>query len=423
MGDETSEPRDPNHIWLRQSVTFTVNGQTRTVEMALPLRPGATPGEVEALLDEADAGMRRLSRRLDAHLAELRTTSATASQPAERPSAPQATPASAAPEAARQPAPRPTPPPPAQPAARPSAPAGADLTIPEFIAQAAAIGFDSRRAMEKLNVRSLSNLNLREALESLRRQALLEGGGPAPASAPRPPAAPPLAFEEEEEVRDTFGSEPEMELTYPDLADLPDDDAEDEEDFFAEESAPPTAPDLSALRRDARLTSAAKLPPPAPRRASPPKESGIPETPAPPLAPEPAPEETPGSRAARILAEMRATHGGGAPSAHVRTAFRNVVTDQLRGEKGAEALTKGIWNLPPDKLEAEQMEALINWGKRDDFVVEAREVLLAARSAAQSSTPREEPPAQEPPTPPARGARSTSRSRPASQAEEPRGSR
>ena len=76
--DETAEPRDSNHIWLRQSVTFTVNGQTRTVEMALPLRAGATPGEVEALLDEADAGMRRLSRRLDAHLAELNTSSTTA---------------------------------------------------------------------------------------------------------------------------------------------------------------------------------------------------------------------------------------------------------------------------------------------------------------------------------------------------------
>ncbi|HLY32217.1 MAG TPA: hypothetical protein VKQ36_14395, partial [Ktedonobacterales bacterium] len=57
-------------LWLRQSVTFAVNGQTRTLEMALPVRPGAPAEELEALLDEADAGMRRLSRRLDAHIAD-----------------------------------------------------------------------------------------------------------------------------------------------------------------------------------------------------------------------------------------------------------------------------------------------------------------------------------------------------------------
>ena len=78
----TRDARDADHIWLRQSVTFSVNGQTRTLEMALPLRPGATPDEVDALLDEADAGMRRLSQRLDAHLAEV--TAAPISAPISR---------------------------------------------------------------------------------------------------------------------------------------------------------------------------------------------------------------------------------------------------------------------------------------------------------------------------------------------------
>ena len=70
-------------LWLRQSATFTVNGQTRTVEIALPVRPGAPPDEVEALLDEADAGMRRLARRLDVHVAEaaVAMTGAEANQP------------------------------------------------------------------------------------------------------------------------------------------------------------------------------------------------------------------------------------------------------------------------------------------------------------------------------------------------------
>lgn len=63
--------QDGEHIWLRQSVTFTVAGQTRTVEIAIPLRPGATAEDVEALLSEADAGMERLSRRLDGRVAAL----------------------------------------------------------------------------------------------------------------------------------------------------------------------------------------------------------------------------------------------------------------------------------------------------------------------------------------------------------------
>ncbi len=397
MGNESAEPRDPNHIWLRQSVTFTVNGQTRTVEMALPLRPGATPGEVEALLDEADAGMRRLSRRLDTHLAELLTP----------PAAPAAASASVARPVAAQ-------------------PPAADLTIPDFIAQAAALGLNQRQAMDKLRVRSLSGLNLREALESLRRLAVLDGASPA---GPTPASAPLLAFEEEEEDHDALASEePELALSYPDPAGPPedDDDMEDEEDFLAEDSAAPAspipAPDLSALRRDARLTPASKLPAPAPRRASqPPRESAIAEAPAAPLAPEPEPAETPESRAERILAELRATHSGGAVSDYQRAALRNVVVSELT-EKGVEALTRAVWNIAPKELGADQYDALINWGKRDHFRDDARAVVLAARASAQAAaTPHEAPAA--PQQPPARGAaRSTTRPRPASQPEKPRGS-
>jgi hypothetical protein len=442
--DETTEPRDSNHIWLRQSVTFTVNAQTRTVEMALPLRPGATPGEVEALLDEADAGMRRLSRRLDAHLAELLNPSAAMPAPSIPPAPEAPRPAATstlrpAPEPAAS-APRPAvraPERPAQAAARPpaaaptAAPTGPDLTIPEFLAQAAAVGFDSRQAMEKLGVRSLTGLNLREALESLRRKALLDGATPAGAP-PRPPAGPPLAFEEEEES-DAFASEPEMDLSYSDLADLPDDDAEEEEDAFVEESAappapaasapvsePPTsapAPDLNALRRDARLTPASKLPAPARRSGPLSQEASIAETPAAPISePAPAPEETPAQRSERMLAELRAAHGGGTASKHQRDAFANIVVGEL-SEKGATALTTAIWNIPPGKLGPEQLDALISWGKRDDFKPEAREVLIAAKRVGPPPAASPEAPAAPPPSePPARGARS----RPASSAE-PRG--
>jgi hypothetical protein len=233
-------------LWLRQSVTFSVNGQTRTIEMALPVRPGASVEELEALLDEADAGMRRLSRRLDAHIAEAqhaegtsRPTSvqgepATQMQPAT--AAVALTPTSAQPERRPQPHPQTQlPPPTARPAeraaeatprptqpqkaptrpesiARPSAtpapaaplpnrPAAAhtqpsqlsqtptrsqpstpltlsaataqpDISRAEFLAEASALGLTPKQAMDRLGVRSLSGLNLREALATLPQKPL-----------------------------------------------------------------------------------------------------------------------------------------------------------------------------------------------------------------------------------------------------------
>ncbi len=61
---------DSEHIWLRQTVTFTVNGQTRTLEIGIPLPRNASAQDVEALLGVADAGMSALSRRLDAQVTE-----------------------------------------------------------------------------------------------------------------------------------------------------------------------------------------------------------------------------------------------------------------------------------------------------------------------------------------------------------------
>ncbi len=61
---------DTEHIWLRQTVTFTVDGQTRTLEIGVPVPRDATTQDVEILLDVADAGMRALSRRLGMRIAE-----------------------------------------------------------------------------------------------------------------------------------------------------------------------------------------------------------------------------------------------------------------------------------------------------------------------------------------------------------------
>ena len=286
--------------------------------------------------------------------------------------------------------------------------------------------------MDKLGVHSLTGLNLREALEALRRQAVLDGATPAPA---RPPVAPPLAFEEEEDSA-AFTGEPEMELSYPDPASLP--DGEDEDSLFAEVAdaepahgatpAPGPAsgpladvPDLGALRRDGRLTPASKLPAPAPRRTTPLVEDGkIAETPAAPPIPAPAPPETPAARAERIIAELRTAHPGGSPSADRRSAFKHAVIDQLT-QKGVEGLTVGIWNLPAAQLGPEQIEALISWSKRDEFVEEARAVYKRIQSIPKDAQP---PAAETPPppaAPPARNDKPAARQRPAPPARERRG--
>ena len=67
MGDPVEY--DGEHIWLRQSITQTVQGQTRTLEIGVSVRPGMTADQIEALLREADAGMQRLTRHLDGQLA------------------------------------------------------------------------------------------------------------------------------------------------------------------------------------------------------------------------------------------------------------------------------------------------------------------------------------------------------------------
>jgi hypothetical protein len=187
------------HIWLRQSVTYTHEGQTRTLEIALPIRPDAPPEEIALLLAQAEAGMAQLTTSLDRRVAGEQVApprpaapiapaaqrpaperkaerSATDDEELSTPPAPvveretkhetkseikpetKTTPA--AQSGSRQPAPAPRP----APVTTPSASEGPDLTRPEFIAEIGALGLNPKEAMDRLKVRSLAGLNLREAL-------------------------------------------------------------------------------------------------------------------------------------------------------------------------------------------------------------------------------------------------------------------
>jgi hypothetical protein len=414
--------QDGEHLWLRQSVTFSVDGQSRTLEIGIPLRAGATPDEIEALLAEADAGMERIGQHLEARIARLggKAAPVTPAMPAPPAAgddvtppaqpAPSATPTPAAPPRmtiAERPAP--TPAAPTQPAAtagerttapRASAPspapteAGAPLTLKDFLATVQAEqGLNSKQVMEKLGVKSLAGLNLGEALEMLRRQALRDGVGtpPAPAAppsaSPAAPAAatpsspaptPPRYFEEEDDEATVSFTEEE------------DDDFEDEA-YDALDDVPDFGAPAEPLADE----------PPAAHMTT------TPQTPSTPAAPtEAAPAE---DRAARILAHMRSVRGGGVPNSQQRTAFKNIVLAEL-GESKAKALIAGIWNTAPEKLGPEQLDVLNNWGKRDTFA-EDTELVLAAIEIEHDRTEAEAD--GSPSAAPARGStRRTSRAAP-----------
>jgi hypothetical protein len=221
--------------------------------------------------------------------------------------------------------------------------------------------------MDRLGVRSLAGLNLREALETLRRQSLQGESSPVAPTASSAPAqargealpAPPDRFDEEDDEALIFVEEGEDDEPLPApprstagnrraAADTLDDDLDDVPDF----GPPPGARS---------------------RAAEPPPEPEI-------------------SHAARIIAKLRAAHPGGAATADRQGAFANIIVAEL-GEPNAAALVRGLWKLSPEKLGPEQLDALIRWGKNDTFSGEAEEVLATlraeqrARTSGASSTP------------------------------------
>ncbi|HEY7021005.1 MAG TPA: hypothetical protein VH349_07805 [Ktedonobacterales bacterium] len=370
------------HIWLRQSVTYTHEGQTRTLEIALPISPDASPEEIARLLAQAEAGMAQLTTSLDRRIAGEQVAPP-------RPTAP-ASPRQTEPARASEPSPvanmhepsaPPTPemedeaPPPTQSSPRQTAPtprpapvplepepvaAGPDLTRPEFIAAIGALGLNPKEAMDRLGVRSLAGLNLRESLETLRRQSLQGESSPV---APTASSAPAQSRGEALSVKpDRFDEEDDEALIFVE-------EGEDDE---------PPAPPRSATGSkraavdalDDDLDDVPDFGPPPGVRSR---------------AAEPAVTEPPPSHAARIINKLRAAHPGGIATADRQSAFANIIVAEL-GEPNAAALVRGLWKLSPEKLGPEQLDALIRWGKGDTFSEEAEEVLATLRAEQRART-------------------------------------
>jgi hypothetical protein len=256
------------------------------------------------------------------------------------------------------------------------------MTLPQFLAEAQAeFGFTPRQVMENLNVRSLSGVNYREALATLRRHSLRESVAPplSPAAAatlePAPPPAAPHYFEEELDepevvfgIRDLEGGTLDGEANPYAASDTEDDE---EDDAL-----------LDAL--DLEEAEEAALPPPTPIRpsAGQPRSSGR-STPAPsaaaPVAPVDGGQEKDGSAALRLITQLRGAQAGGVPSSYQRTAYRNLVVSQLGDEK-AKAVVAALYRVSPERLGPEQLDALVSWGKQDNFADEVELVLAELRA-------------------------------------------
>jgi hypothetical protein len=377
---------DREHIWLRQSITQTVQGQTRTLEIGVSVRPGMTADQIEALLREADAGMQQLSRHLAVQMAGQNGrgigTEPRAIEPAREPAiepksveSVRAVPAPAEPEpaqvkppdsrpalhvpASRSPSSQPPPSPATPPNAREEEAASLEpLSVKDFLdAARTEMNLNPKQAMEKLNVRSLSGLNLREALEMLHRQALGSAAGGATSASEEPrggsgvfPSLPPRYFEEEDEA------EFDVTLTFDEDSEDSEDDIEGEDGVDNEE--PDDLEDVPDFDAEPVTSTSTKITPIAGER----------------------------SRAMQIIGQLRQAAGGGTPTSQQRVAYRNIILREL-GDQSARALVQGLWRVGADKLGAEQVDALLSWGKRDSFGEEAELVLKSLRAEREQKSP------------------------------------
>jgi hypothetical protein len=192
---------------------------------------------------------------------------------------------------------------------------------------------------------------------------------PAPIGVPR--------FDEEDDG-------PEFEVSYPDPDDLPGDDEFDGEGDFAPHEVA-AAPSAATPAASAPLSDVPDL-----------EEllNGATAAPA---------EDALTTRARAAIAALRVAHPGGEPTPHQRNAYKNIVIGQL-GEAKATSVIRGVWDLTPDRLGPEHLDAFIRWGKEDDFAEEVDTALTILRAeyaarAAQEKAGAETSPSSKPASP------------------------
>ena len=373
------------YIWLRYATQYTKDGQTRTVEMSVPIPVGASAETRERLIREAEAGMSQLSSHVEqrgtqraqnppttqgapVQTQNTQGTQRLAPQPASntRPTpGPKQTVRPAA-ISAPQTSPQPSDPRENEPerelaerqnvaASVPRTPtrpieSGNNMLLPQFIQYIKEnMDLTPKQAMELLNVRSLSTgINLRDAVEQLKQ--ILEQEIPVTNGARKPNNSDPSFIREssfsnvEPERSGNTGPLPRINRDAAPVIEMrtrqpaptfdeevgPDESNEDEETFD----------DLEDLELPHELS---------------------------PFVLE---------RARDKLSELRESQGAATASAGRLQALNNVAVSQVTEEQLQE-LAGGVWNINSlKKLKVDQVEALISWAKMEDDFAEQVEAVL-----------------------------------------------
>lgn len=377
------EPGD--YIWLRYGTQLSVNGRSYTIEMNVPMPIGASEETREQLLREADAGMGQVAEHVENRVAQLLqrvqaqgkvpSPAATTRPVPSVPPTPQPRPAS-------QPAPQ-TGPHPLQPAGRarentgettpftqpiqkeavsvppprhigasmPSTPAMGDnsnLSLQQFISYIREnMGINPKQAMDLLKIKTLTGVNLRDAVEQLQK---LVGPGAAATSE---------ATSRERETAST-ATTPTRQNSGP-LSSTPTKATEatktstqersrkvNEEEraytAFDEEVEPEESNDLEDELEDfdfsRDLTAQERV------------------------------------QARNKIDSLREHRGATQSNTSRQQVLLNVVDSQITSQQLQDLIT-GVWNVTSiKKLKVDQVEALISWAKQDDFVSEVEAVLI-----------------------------------------------
>ena len=379
MGPQDASDR----IWLKQSVQFSVAGQVRTIEIALPVRPGASAEEIERLLRQADAGLDQMTQHLmskvnallDQGKAQAPSGTAGSSRRSPRmqdaqepvaliepgsagrlafnggPSSALAGDAGDAGDAAPWSSSR--------SADTVSAAAGPPLDRKQFIAEIAVLGLNPRQAMERLGLNTLEGVNLRQALEQLRLQLLHE----------RPVSPGGLAAQTENADNSAAGSQP-LKGTPPPSGAPRRPSSELKHASLLSQVAPAERPLLRTVPENDLMMDEEELPAAEALAAQAEQKRGQERAPVPiPIR---------GQRtlhslqeqvqAQGLLERLRRIRGRlNPPSGDNLKAFRYVVEEQIGAEKTA-ALLQAVWNVSEaERLSIDQVAECIRWGKDDHF--------------------------------------------------------
>ncbi len=363
------------YIWLRYGTQVNANGRSYTIEMNIPMPIGASEEVREQLLREADAGMSQVAGHVENRVAQLLQRAQTTQGKVPVPPAPSAR-STPQPRPASLPAPQ-TGPQPLQSAATrahedmlepvnqqpvmtvpptrlnigasmPSIPAMGDssnLSLQQFIGYIREnMGLNPKQAMDLLKIKTLTGVNLREAVEQLQKLVNQESanqgeqrGRETGSTAPSPVRqnSGPLAATASRQ------SEPARSAGYPN-GERTRVISEEEPSYAFEEEVGPgedREDELEDFDFPRELTAQERV------------------------------------QARNKLDNLRESRGATQSNQARQQVLTNIVDSQITPEQ-LQDLVAGVWNVTNvRKLKVDQVEALISWAKEDDFISEVEAVL------------------------------------------------